>query len=439
MNINLAKVASQKKIKYFLITFVDLFGVQRAKLVPARAISEMQKTGAGFGGFATHLDLSFSEPDMFAVPDPQSLIQLPWQPDVAWLASDLVMNNELIGQCPRVILKNQINSLEALDMKMMTGVECEFFILNEEGTQVADNRDDALKPCYDVAALMRRFDVLSEICDSMIKLGWKPYQNDHEDANGQFEMNWEYADCLTTADRHVFFKFMVKSIAEKHGLRATFMPKPFTQLTGNGCHAHVSLWDMKKKKNLFHDSSDQLGLSKIGYYFIGGIIKSADAFAAWFNPSLNSYERLNATTTNSGSTYSPTAVTYSGNNRTHMIRIPDEGRFEFRAADGAVNPYLLQSGIIAMGLDGIKNKRKPGKRQDINMYTQGHKLKRIKKLPINLDQALKKFSEDVIVKNSIGSKIVSKYVKLKKRELKEFNKVRESNKKDWTRKNIIDC
>ena len=439
MNINLAKVASQKKIKYFLITFVDLFGVQRAKLVPARAISEMQKTGAGFGGFATHLDLSFSEPDMFAVPDPQSLIQLPWQPDVAWLASDLVMNNELMGQCPRVILKNQINSLEALDMKMMTGVECEFFILNEEGTQVADNRDDALKPCYDVAAFMRRFDVLSEICDSMIKLGWKPYQNDHEDANGQFEMNWEYADCLTTADRHVFFKFMVKSIAEKHGLRATFMPKPFTQLTGNGCHAHVSLWDMKKKKNLFHDSSDQLGLSKIGYYFIGGIIKSADAFAAWFNPSLNSYERLNATTTNSGSTYSPTAVTYSGNNRTHMIRIPDEGRFEFRAADGAVNPYLLQSGIIAMGLDGIKNKRKPGKRQDINMYTQGHKLKRIKKLPVNLDQALKKFSEDVIVKNSIGSKIVSKYVKLKKRELKEFNKVRESNKKEWTRKNIIDC
>ena len=414
MNINLAKVASQKKIKYFLITFVDLFGVQRAKLVPARAISEMQKTGAGFGGFATHLDLSFSEPDMFAVPDPQSLIQLPWQPDVAWLASDLVMNNELMGQCPRVILKNQINSLEALDMKMMTGVECEFFILNEEGTKVADNRDDALKPCYDVAALMRRFDVLSEICDSMIKLGWKPYQNDHEDANGQFEMNWEYADCLTTADRHVFFKFMVKSIAEKHGLRATFMPKPFTQLTGNGCHAHVSLWDMKKKKNLFHDSSDQLGLSKIGYYFIGGIIKSADAFAAWFNPSLNSYERLNATTTNSGSTYSPTAVTYSGNNRTHMIRIPDEGRFEFRAADGAVNPYLLQSGIIAMGLDGIKNKRKPGKRQDINMYTQGHKLKRIKKLPVNLDQALKKFSEDVIVKNSIGSKIVSKYVKLYK-------------------------
>ena len=436
---NLEKIAKQKKIKYFLVTFVDLFGVQRAKLVPSRAIGEMQKTGAGFGGFATHLDLSFSEPDMFALPDPDSLIQLPWQPDVGWLASDLVMNNKLMDQCPRVILKNQIENLDKLNLKMMTGVECEFFILNEDGTEVADNRDDALKPCYDVAALMRRFDVLSEICDSMIKLGWKPYQNDHEDANGQFEMNWDYTDCLTTADRHVFFKFMVKSIAEKHGLRATFMPKPFTELTGNGCHAHVSVWDKKKKKNLFQDSSDQLGLSKMGYQFIGGIMKSVDSFAAWLNPCLNSYERLNAKTTNSGSTYSPTAVTYSGNNRTHMIRIPDEGRFEFRAADGAVNPYLLQSGIIAMGLDGMKNKRSPGKRLDINMYTQGHKLKRVKKLPNSLEQAIKKFSNDTIVKKSIGAKVVSKYVKLKKRELKEFSQIGEANKASWMRKNIIDC
>ena len=436
---SLEKIAKQKKIKYFLVTFVDFFGVQRAKLVPTRAIGEMQKTGAGFGGFATHLDLSFSEPDMFALPDPDSLIQLPWQPDVGWLASDLIMNNEFMDQCPRVILKNQINNLDNLNLQMMTGVECEFFILNEDGTEVADNRDDALKPCYDVAALMRRFDVLSEICDSMIKLGWKPYQNDHEDANGQFEMNWDYTDCLTTADRHVFFKFMVKSIAEKHGLRATFMPKPFTQLTGNGCHAHVSVWDKKKKKNLFQDSSDQLGLSKMGYQFIGGITKSVDSFAAWLNPCLNSYERLNAKTTNSGSTYSPTAVTYSGNNRTHMIRIPDEGRFEFRAADGAVNPYLLQSAIIAMGLDGIKNKRSPGKRLDINMYTQGNKLKKVKKLPNSLEQAIKKFSNDTIVKKSIGARVVSKYVKLKKRELKEFSQIGEANKASWMRKNIIDC
>ena len=177
----------------------------------------------------------------------------------------------------------------------------------------------------------------------------------------------------------------------------------------------------------------------MGYHFIGGIMKSVDSFSAWFNPSLNSYDRLNARITNSGSTYSPTAVTYSGNNRTHMIRIPDSGRIEFRPADGAVNPYLLQAGLIAMGLDGIKNKRSPGKRIDVNMYSQGHKLKRIKKLPQSLTESLNKFKASEVVKKSIGSRVVSQYVKLKKREIAERNKVSEGNKKNWERKNIIDC
>ena len=214
------------------------------------------------------------------------------------------------------------------------------------------------KPCYDQSALMRRYDVITEICDAMLALGWKPYQNDHEDANGQFEMNWEYDDALVTADRHSFFKFMVKSIAEKHGLRATFMPKPFANLTGNGCHAHVSLW--KGDDNLFADQTGELGLSSLGYHFIGGIIHSADALCALTNPTVNSYKRINAPRTVSGATWSPNTVTYSGNNRTHMIRIPDSGRFELRLPDGAANPYLLQAGILAAGLDGIQNKRSPG-------------------------------------------------------------------------------
>mgnify|MGYP003319674667 FL=1 len=364
---SLEKIAKQKKIKYFLVTFVDLFGVQRAKLVPSRAIGEMQKTGAGFGGFATHLDLSFSEPDMFALPDPDSLIQLPWQPDVGWLASDLVMNNKFMDQCPRVILKNQINNLDKLNLKMMTGVECEFFILNEDGSEVADNRDDALKPCYDVAALMRRFDVLSEICDSMIKLGWNPYQNDHEDANGQFEMNWDYSDCLTTADRHVFFKFMVKSLSEKHGLRATFMPKPFENLTGNGCHAHISLWN--EKNNKFLESGDRYGLSKLAYNFLGGLMKNAASLSAFFNPTVNSFRRINAPPTKSGASWSPSSISYTGNNRTHMIRIPDPGRFELRLMDGSSNPYLLQAGILAAGLHGMNMKLDPGEPLTCNMYT----------------------------------------------------------------------
>ena len=439
MSISLSKVASQKKIKYFLISFVDLFGVLRAKLVPAQAIAGMQKDGAGFAGFATYLDMSPADSDMLAIPDPKSLIQLPWQPEVGWLASDLVMDGKIVEQCPRVILKRQIEKLSEKNMVMQTGVECEFFLLSEDGTEVDDKRDTAAKPCYDQSTLMRRYDVIKEICDSMLKLGWKPYQNDHEDANGQFEMNWNYSDCLTTADRHVFFKFMVKSIAEKHGLRATFMPKPFPDLTGNGCHVHVSIWDQKKKKNLFLDENGELGLSKLGYSFIGGIMKSADCFSAWFNPSLNSFGRIDASNTLSGATWSPSTVTYTGNNRTHMVRIPDAGRFEVRHADGSANPYLLQAGMLALGLDGINNKRSPGKRLDINMYTQGHKLKRVKKLPKTLDKALKLFKESNVARNAFGSSVISKYVKLKNRELKEYVKQPEDQKSEWSRNNAIDC
>ena len=201
---SLAKIAARKKIKYFLISFVDLFGVLRAKLVPAQAIAEMQKNGAGFAGFATYLDMSPADSDMLAIPDPKSLIQLPWKPEVGWLASDLYMDGKIVDQCPRVILKKQIEKLSDKKMIMQSGVECEFFLLNEEGDEVGDKFDTSAKPCYEQNTLMRRYDVIKEICDSMIKLGWKPYQNDHEDANGQFEMNWHYSDCLTTADRHVF-------------------------------------------------------------------------------------------------------------------------------------------------------------------------------------------------------------------------------------------
>ena len=247
---NLFQIAKQKKIKYFLISFVDLFGVLRSKLVPAHAIKDMQKTGAGFAGFAAWLDMTPADADMFGVPDPNSLIQLPWNKEVGWLASDLWMNGKPVDASPRVMLKNQIKKLAKQGLTMKSGVECEYFLISPDGSSIADPRDTQSKPCYDQSALMRRYDLIKEICDCMIEMGWGPYQNDHEDANGQFEMNWDYADCLVTADRHAFFKFMVKTIAEKHGLRATFMPKPFENLTGNGCHAHISVWDGKKNKFL---------------------------------------------------------------------------------------------------------------------------------------------------------------------------------------------
>ena len=438
---NLFQIAKANKIKYFLISFVDLFGVLRSKLVPAHAIKEMQKAGAGFAGFAAWLDMTPADSDMFAIPDPDSLIQLPWNKEVGWLASDLWMNGKPVEASPRVMLKKQIKELSKKGFVMKSGVECEYFLISQDGTSIADLRDTQSKPCYDQSALMRRYDLIKEICDSMIEMGWGPYQNDHEDANGQFEMNWDYSDCLITADRHAFFKFMVKTLSEKHGLRATFMPKPFENLTGNGCHAHVSVW--KGKKNVFLDNSDKLGLSKMAYNFLGGVIKNAESLSAFFNPNINSYRRINAPPTKSGASWSPSSISYTGNNRTHMIRIPDPGRFELRLMDGSANPYLLQASVLAAGIHGLQNKINPGKPLHCNMYTDYKKYPNLPKLPDNLDQSLEKLKNNKKMNNSFGKDVISSYLKLRNSEIKEFKQKENFNKREpitiWERTNTLDC
>lgn len=417
MTTDLEGTARERGIKSFLISYTDLFGVQRAKLVPTAAIKGMAKNGAGFAGFATWLDMTPADADLFAVPDPASLVQLPWKPEVGWLAADLWMNGREVEQGPRNLLKKLKAGAAEKGLQIKTGVECEFFLTTPDGTTVCDTADRQAKPCYDQSALMRQYDIITEVSDAMLALGWNPYQSDHEDANGQFEMNWQYDDALVTADRHSFFKYMAKSIAEKHGLRATFMPKPFLELTGSGCHAHVSLW--KGEKNLFEDDAGELGVSEMGYHFIGGIIHSADALCALFNPTVNSFKRINAPRTTSGATWAPNTVTYTGNNRTHMVRIPEPGRFELRLADGATNPYLLQAGIIAAGLDGIENKRDPGKRLDINMYTDGHTVKNAKRLPLNMLDALRAFEENGILRERLGA-FVPSFLKLKHDEWNSY-------------------
>jgi glutamine synthetase type III len=436
---DLAKVAKEKKIKYFLISFVDLFGVLRSKLVPARAIGDMQKGGAGFAGFAAWLDMTAANSDMFAIPDPDSLIQLPWKPEVGWLASDLWMDGKQVEASPRVALKKQLDNAKGQGYRVKTGVECEYFLVAPDGSGIADERDTQEKPCYDQAALMRQYDVVSEICDCMLKLDWGPYQNDHEDGNGQFEMNWDYDDALKTADRHVFFKYMTKSIAEQHGLRATFMPKPFNNLTGNGCHAHISVWSPSSNKNLFLDKKEEMGLSSLAYQFLGGIVHSARDACSFFNPTVNSYKRINAPPTLSGATWAPNTVSYTGNNRTHMIRIPDAGRFELRLMDGASNPYLMQAAVLAAGLDGVANNRNPGKRHDINMYEYRtpRELKKLglQKLPLNLLDALRITDESKVLRAGLGDELINSYVKLKMVDWNNYSR----HLTQWERDNTLDC
>ncbi len=428
-----SEIAKKKGIRYFLVSFVDLFGVMRSKLVPAVAMDGVAKSGAGFAGFAAWFDMTPADPDVLVMADQSTLMQLPWKPEVAWVTGDLYMGGAEVEQNPRQILKRVIAKADALGFEMKTGVECEYFIISADGQAISDAADRQAKPCYDQQALMRKYDVISEICDCMIALGWKPYQNDHEDANGQFEMNWEYDTALTTADRHAFFKYMVKSIAEKHGLRATFMPKPFSNLTGSGCHVHVSLW--KRGKNVFADDKGELGVSELGYHFMGGMLHLAQSLCAVTNPTVNSYKRINAPPTLSGSTWSPNAISYGGNNRTHMIRIPDGGRFELRLADGAANPYLLQAAILAGGLDGISNKRDPGKRLDINMYTDGHTAKTIKRLPLNLLDALRHLESSIVLKEAFGADVVKSYVSLRTSEWNDYSR----HLTEWERQQTLDC
>ena len=434
MAIDLAKAAKERGIKYFLISYVDLFGTLRAKLAPAAAIGDMAKEGAGFAGFASWLDMTPADPDVLAIPDPSSLIQLPWKKEVGWLAADPYMNGKLVEQAPRVILKRMKDKAAKAGYQLKTGVECEYFLVSPDGSAISDPADTQSKPCYDQSALMRRYDVISEICDSMLELGWGPYQNDHEDANGQFEMNWLYDDCMVTADRMAFFKYMVKAIAEKHGLRATFMPKPFANLTGSGCHVHCSLW--KNGKNLFEDGNDGMGLSRTAYNFIGGVMNAAQELCSITNPTVNSYKRINAPVTLSGATWSPNTVTYAGNNRTHMIRIPGSGRFELRLADGAANPYLLPAALLAAGLDGIAKGIDPGKPLDIDMYAEGHKApKDTKKLPLNLLDALRLTAKSELLRRELGGEFVESYVKLKNKEWDEYSRQLTA----WERANTLDC
>ena len=432
------RIINDRGIEFLFAQFVDMHGKPSAKLVPAHHLDDLLTEGAGFAGFAAgDIGLGPHDPDMIAIPDPASLTILPWKPKVARFACDVTVEGEPWPFCPRTILRNALARAKKLGFEPRIGAELEYFLLRraaDGSLELADPLDTLDQPCYDMRALTRNLDFVSEVSRAVTDLGWDNYATDHEDANGQFEMNWTFDHALATADKHSFFKFMVKSIAEKHGLRATFMPKPFQGLTGNGCHAHISVWDETGKTNVFADNSEELGLSAKGRNFLGGIMKHASALAAITNPTVNSYKRINAPRTISGATWAPNTVTWTGNNRTHMVRVPGPGRFELRLPDGAANPYLLQAVIIAAGLDGIRSKADPGKRYDIDMYQFGHTVTDAPKLPLNLLDALREFDSDKSLKAALGEEFSSAYLKLKQQEWNSYA----SHFTQWERDHTLD-
>lgn len=416
---DLPTLVQEQGLRFLLISFCDLFGIQRAKLVPAAAIEAMGRQGAGFAGFAAWLDLSPADGDLMAIPDPASLTPLPWQPEVGWLAAELVLDGSPSPQCPRRLLRRQQQQAAELGYQMRSGVEAEFFLLDPHTAAVADGADRQAKPCYDQLALMRRYPLIAGLLTAMEQLGWGPYQADHEDANGQFEINWTFADALVTADRHALFKVMVRTLAEQQGMRASFMPKPFAGLTGNGCHTHVSLWD-QQGRNAFHDPEGELGLSAVAYQFLAGLLAHAPALCCLTNPSVNSYRRLAAAPTRSGASWSPAAISYTGNNRTHMVRIPDDQRLELRLPDGSAHPYLLQAAILAAGLDGLRRQLDPGPRHDNDNAAAPLPPGRCQPLPADLGEALEAFAADAVLREALGEEFCQAYERLRRRQWQEY-------------------
>jgi glutamine synthetase len=403
------RLVAEQGIKYLFAQFVDMHGKPNAKLVPASHVEDLLEDGAGFAGFAAgDIGQRPNDPDLVAIPDPTTYTPLPWRPDIARLACDVTVEGEPWPYCPRTILRNQIALAEEVGYELKLGAELEYFLLRREDDGrlvVADPLDTQGQPCYDMRALTRSLDFVTEVADNLDALGWANYATDHEDANGQFEQNFDYADALTTCDRAIFFRYMVESLAQQRGLIATFMPKPFAHLTGNGCHFHVSLW--KDGENVFGDDGDSrgLGLSSTAYEFIGGLKEHAGAYIALTAPSVNSYKRL-VVGSQSGSAWAPIYISYGANNRTQMLRVPAPGRIEDRTVDGSCNPYLATTAVLASGLDGIDRGLDPGEPTSaLNLHelTAAEREKRgIATLPENLLDATRALAGDDVLRKALG-------------------------------------
>jgi glutamine synthetase len=411
------KIAKGRGVEFFFAQFVDMYGRPSAKLVPAANLDDLVNDGAGFAGFAAgEIGQMPSDPDIAAIPDLDSLTLVPWQQNLARFACDITVEGEPWPYCPRTILRNQLARAKELGYDYKIGLELEYFLIRrrDDGSiEVADQQDTLEKPCYDMAGLTRRYDFLTTVSKYCNELGWGNYANDHEDANGQFEQNFLFDDALVSCDRAIFFRYMVHTLAEQHGMVATFMPKPFTNLTGNGCHFHMSLWD--GETNVFLDENDPrgLGLSETAYHFVGGLKKHARAYSALSAPTVNSYKRLKLGSTTSGATWSPVWISYGYNNRTQMLRIPGPGRIEDRTIDGSANPYLAAAAILASGLDGIEKGLDAGEPNSENLYTISYdELRRrgLETLPSNLLEATMELERDDVLREALGKARGEDYV-----------------------------
>ena len=364
---SLASLARADGVRFLLATFTTLTGKPCSKLVPVSAADQLQGEGVGFAGYAAGaMGQQPRDPDIVVLPDVASYAPLPSvREGLAIVHCDPYVSGVPYAYAPRVILGEQVRRAAAQGLALSVGAEVEYFLVQRDTDGVlrpADGRDDAAQPCYDTRGLTRMYAHLTAVSDVMAELGWGPYASDHEDGNGQFEQNFHHADALTTADRVVTLRYVIQMLAEQRGMTATFMPKPFTDRTGSGLHLHLSLWEDGRPRFPAGGAPDPqgLGLSPLGYSFVAGLLEHAPALHALITPTVNSFKRTGATSTASGATWAPRAASFGGNDRTHLVRVPDEHRVELRGGDGSASSHLAVAAALGAGMDGVLRELDPG-------------------------------------------------------------------------------
>ncbi len=423
----------KRGVKYCIGAYVDIHGAQKAKVVPIAHLPHMMEGSERYTGYALDgLGQAPNDDELASVPDLSHVIQLPWEPKLAWMPADLTLQGEPYPLSTRVALKQVLGKAAAMGFDFKLGIECEIFLLRKaaDGTlTIPHPTDNLVKPCYDVRGFASNFAWLDKVSTTINDLGWDLYSFDHEDANGQFEFDFNYADALTTCDRLTFFRFMAKKYAEDEGLIATMMPKPFANRTGNGAHFNMSLTERGTGRNLFEclPSEDPrgLGLTETGYHFIGGILRHGRALCAAFAPTVNSYKRLIRQGAMATYSWAPVFNSYGSNNRTNSVRVPaGGGRCESRNADGSVNAYLAATLVLAAGLEGVLERIDPGHPNEDNLYgiSEEERLRRgIEFLPQNLQEAVQAFADDPFVEATLGQGLRDEFIRYKSDEWREYH------------------
>ncbi len=427
-------------IKYLLPSYVDMHGVPKAKMVPIAHLEKMFTGSELFTGAALDgVPQDVSDEEVASHPDPDSCMIVPWRSDCAWFASDLWTEGKPFEPCNRGILKRVLAEAADMGYTVNCGIEAEFYVFEDDDERVSplSSLPHLGKPAYDTVRLMDNLDLwLSDTVDAMNELGWDVYSFDHEDGIGQFELDFNYAEALTMADRFVFLRVMANEMARKHGAYASFMPKPFGDKAGSGAHYNMSLASADGK-NLFDVGSGSdprgCGLTEIGYHFIGGVLRHLPAVQAVSAPMVNSYKRLIVKGSTSGFTWAPCFVSYGNNNRTNTLRIPrGGGRVELRSADSACNPYLGIAMMVAAGLEGIREKVDPGEPHVENLYYKTDEERAdqgVTWLPRTLIEAVDAFEKDPLSKQVFGDVMFDTWVEYKRGEwLSYLNHV-----SDWER------